>query len=142
FHEPDARRVSAVGSPLRGGVPRADGSVAHGWATADRAPVYRVQNLPPPDTGRPTLVHLGLPQNLYTPGGARALIRHGPGQSASADPRPVAGVARGAARPRRCPRPLPDRPRRGMFGIRVYAMHEIYTFISTTEICQVQVGDG
>src|SRR5215467_11273655 len=30
-----------------------------------------------------------------------------PGQSQSVDPRPVAGVARGAARPRRCPRPLP-----------------------------------
>jgi hypothetical protein len=30
----------------------------------------------------------------------------------------------------------------GLFGIRVYARHEIYMFISTTEICQVQVGDG
>jgi len=29
-----------------------------------------------------------------------------------------------------------------MFGIRVYAMHEIYTFISTTKICQVKVVDG
>src|SRR4030095_5177925 len=38
------------------------------------------------------------------------LIRDGSGQSESVDPRPVAGVARGAARPRRCPRPLPSGP--------------------------------
>src|SRR5262249_56712568 len=64
----------------------------------------------PPDPGRSTLVHPGLPQNLYPPGGARALIRDGPGQSESVDPRPVTSVARGAARPWRCPRPLPDGP--------------------------------
>src|SRR5262249_47194600 len=28
------------------------------------------------------------------------------------------------------------RPCRGIFGIRVYAMHEIYTSISTTRLCQ------
>jgi DDE superfamily endonuclease len=111
FHQPDARRVSAAGPALRDRVPRPDGGLADGWETADRAPVYRLQKLPPPDTGRPALVHLGLPQNLCPPGGARALIRHGPGQSESVDPRPVADVARGAARPRRCPHPLPDRPR-------------------------------
>src|SRR5438552_3058878 len=33
------------------------------------------------------------------------------GKANQVDPRPVAGIARGAARPRRCPRPLPDRPR-------------------------------
>src|SRR5215475_4091840 len=81
-----------------------------GWETAHRAPVYRVPKLPPPDTRRPALVHPGLPQNLHPPGGARALIRHGPGQSESVDPRPVTGVARGAARPWRCPRPLPLGP--------------------------------
>src|SRR5215831_10417922 len=84
--------------------------MADGWETADRPPVYRLQKLPPPDTGRPALVHLGLPENLYPPGGARALIRDGPGQSQSVDPRPVTGVARGAARPRRCPRPLAHGP--------------------------------
>src|SRR5882724_4981064 len=110
FHQPDARRVSAAGPALRDRVPRPDGGLADGWETADRAPVYRLQKLPPPDTGRPALVHPGLPQNLRTPGGARALIRHGPGQSQSVDPRPVAGVTRGAARPRRCPRPLPIGP--------------------------------
>jgi len=28
-------------------------------------------------------------------------------------------------------------PSRSMFGIRVYAMHEIYTFISRTRLCRV-----
>jgi hypothetical protein len=110
FHQPDARRVSAAGPALRDRVPRPDGGMADGWETADRAPVSRRQKLPAPDTGRPALVYLGLPQNLRTPGGARALIRHGPGQSPSVDPRPVAGVTRGAARPRRGPRPLPIGP--------------------------------
>jgi hypothetical protein len=55
--------------------------MADGWETADRPPVYRLQKLPPPDPGRPAFVHLGLPQNLCTPGGARALIRHGPGKA-------------------------------------------------------------
>jgi hypothetical protein len=49
-------------------------------------------------------------KTLCTPGGARALMRHGPGQSQSVDPRPAAGVARGAARPWCCPRPLPLGP--------------------------------
>src|SRR5262249_16410850 len=48
FHEPDARRVSAPGPALRGRVPRPDGGVAHGWETADGAPVYRLQKLSPP----------------------------------------------------------------------------------------------
>jgi len=111
FHQPDPRRVSAAGPALRGRVPRPDGGLADGWETADRAPVYRVPELPPPDTGRPALVYSHLSEDVRPPGGARALIRHGPGQSESVDPRPVASVTRGAARPRRCPRPLPDRPR-------------------------------
>jgi hypothetical protein len=49
--------------------------------TADLSPVYRVQKLSPPDTGRSALVHTGLPQNLCPPGSARALVRDGPGQS-------------------------------------------------------------
>src|SRR5919109_4813988 len=110
FHQPDARRVSAARPALRDRVPNSYGGMANGWETADRAPVCRLQKLPPPNTRRPPLVHLGLPQNLRTPGGARALIRHGPGQSESVDPRPVAGVARGAARPWRCPYPLPLGP--------------------------------
>src|SRR5215831_17984965 len=88
FHEPDPRRVSAVGPTLRGGVPRPDGGVAHGWKTADGTPVCRLQKLSPPDTGRSPRVHSGLPQNLYPPGGARTLIRDGPGQSQSVDPCP------------------------------------------------------
>src|SRR5439155_23758725 len=43
FHQPDARRVSAAGPALRDRVPRPDGSLADGWETADRAPVYRLQ---------------------------------------------------------------------------------------------------
>src|SRR5262249_6865444 len=74
--------------------------------------------LPPPDPGRPAFVHPRLPQNLHPPGGARASVRHGPGQSQSVDPRPVAGVARGAAHPRRCPRPLPLGPSPASRGLR------------------------
>src|SRR5262245_49886419 len=92
--------------------------MADGWETAGCAPGYRLQKLPPPDPGRPALVHPGLPQNLRPPGGARASVRHGPGQSQSVDPRPVAGVARGAARPRRCPRPLPRGPGPAPRGLR------------------------
>src|SRR5215470_2053966 len=78
FHQPDARRVSAAGPTLRDRVPRPDGGLADGWETADGAPVYRLQKLPPLDTGRPALVPLGLPQNLRPPGGTRALVRDGP----------------------------------------------------------------
>src|SRR5499426_2332498 len=110
FHEPDPRRVSAVGPTLRGGVPRPDGGVAHGWKTADCTPVCRLQKLSPPDIGRSPLVHSGLPQNLYPPDGARALIRDGPGQSPSVDSCPPPRATGGAARPRRCPRPLSHGP--------------------------------
>ena len=37
-------------------------------------------------------------------------VRHGPEQSQSVDPRPLARAAGGPAHPRRCPRPLPDAP--------------------------------
>src|SRR5215510_12610996 len=90
FHQPDAQRVSPARPALRYRVSSPDGGVADGWETADRAPVYRLQKLPPPDTRRPAVVHLGLPQNLRTPGGARALIRYGPGESPSVDSRPLA----------------------------------------------------
>ena len=36
--------------------------MADGWETADRAPVYGLQKLPPADHGRSALVHPGLPQ--------------------------------------------------------------------------------
>src|SRR5215470_5356545 len=110
FHQPDARRVSAARPALRDRVPNPYGGMADGWETADRTPVCRLQKLPSADTRRPPLVHRGLPENLRTPGGARALIRYGSGQSESVDPRPGAGVARGAARPWQCPRPLPLGP--------------------------------
>src|SRR5437762_2645950 len=85
FHQPDPRRVSAARPALRGRVPRPDGGVAHGWETADGSPVYRLQELSSPDPGRSAFVHPGLPQNLYPPGGARALIRDGAGQSQPVD---------------------------------------------------------
>src|SRR5215813_13790607 len=107
FHEPDAQRVSAARPALRDRVPNPDGGMSDGWETADRTSVYRRQQLPPPDPRRPALLHLGLSQNLRTPGGTRACMRHGPGPSQAVDPRPGAGVERGAARPWRCPRPLP-----------------------------------
>src|SRR5713101_6042685 len=76
--------------------------------TARRFTVYKNCPLPTPeDRLLFILVYL---KTLRTPGGARALIRHGPGQSQSVDPCPVAGVARGAAHPRRCPGPLPLGP--------------------------------
>src|SRR5919201_6968678 len=100
FHEPDTRRVSAARPALRDRVPNPYGGMADGWETADRTPVYRLQKLPPADTGRPALVHPGLPENLRTPGGARALIRDGPGQSPSVDSRALARAAGRAACPR------------------------------------------
>src|SRR5262244_1839359 len=65
FHQRDARRVSAARPVFRDRVPRPDGGMADGWETADRPPVYRLQKLPPPDTGRPALIHPGLPQRSY-----------------------------------------------------------------------------
>src|SRR5262245_63415125 len=70
FHQLDARRVSAAGPALRDRVPDPYGGLADGWETADRAPVSRLQKLPPPDTGIPALVNLSLSQNLYPPGDA------------------------------------------------------------------------
>src|SRR4029453_10472238 len=64
---------------------------------------FTVQKLPPADTRRSAALHPHLSQDLCAPGGARARIRHGPGQSQSVDPPPLAGIARGTARPRRCP---------------------------------------
>src|SRR4029453_17846113 len=58
FHQPDAQRVSAARPALRDRVPHPYGGLADGWETADRAPVYRLQKLPPPDPRRPALIHL------------------------------------------------------------------------------------
>src|SRR5712691_6994273 len=110
FHERDARRVSAARPALRGRVPISYGRVADGWETTDRSSVYRVQQLPPANTGRSAVLPAHLPEDLCPPGGARALVRDGPGQSESVDPRALARAAGGAARPRRCPGPLPARP--------------------------------
>src|SRR6266446_7233925 len=70
------------------------------------APVYRGRKLPTADAGRSALLPAHLPQDLCASGGARALVRDGPGQSQSVDPRALAraaGRAAGrAAYPRRC----------------------------------------
>src|SRR5215831_14458465 len=78
--------------------------------TADRPPVYGLQELPLSDAGRSPVLHLGLPQNLCPPGGARTPVRHGPEQSEPVDSRPLARPPRGAPCPRRCPRSLSDGP--------------------------------
>src|SRR5712692_9370495 len=110
FHQPDARRVSAAGPALRGRVPSPYGRVADGWEAADRSPVYRLSELPSADARRSALVYSHLSQDLRPPGGARALVRDGPGQSQSVDPRALARAAGRVACPRRCPCPLPARP--------------------------------
>src|SRR5215813_2318043 len=109
FHEPDTRRVSATGLALRGRIPRPDGGVAYGWETADCAPVYRLQKLSAPDTGRSAVVHPHRPQNLCPPGGARALIRDGSGESQPVDSCPPPCAAHGPAHSRWCPRPFAGR---------------------------------
>src|SRR5712691_1316107 len=74
----DARRVSAAGSALRGGFSSASGGVAPRWETSDRPPVYGVPELPLSYAGRSAVLHSHLSENLCPPGGARALVRHGP----------------------------------------------------------------
>src|SRR6266852_4022202 len=96
FHQLDARRVSAAGPTFRGGVPSAYGGVAPRWEIPDRSPVCRLQELPPADAGRSAVLPAHLLEDLRPPGGARALVRHGPEQSQSMDPHALAGVASGA----------------------------------------------
>ena len=74
-------------------------------------PVYRISELPSADARRSALVYSHLSQDLRPPGDARALVRDGPGQSPSVDPRALARAAGRAACPRRCPGPLPARSR-------------------------------
>ena len=69
----------------------------------------RLQKLSSPDAGRSTVLHSHLPEDLQPPSGPGAPVRHGPEQSQPVDSRPPPGAAGGVARPRRCPRPLPDR---------------------------------
>src|SRR4029077_19758947 len=109
FHQPDPRRVSATGPALRDRVPRPDGGVAPRWETADGPPVCRVQKLPLADARRPAVLPAHVPEDVQPPSRPGAPGRHGPEQSQSMDSRPPAGVTVGAAHPRRCPGPLPDR---------------------------------
>src|SRR5713101_4625521 len=90
FHQCAPRRVSAAGPALRGGVSSAYGGVVPRWETSDRPPVCGIRELPTPDAGRSAVLHSYLPEDLRPPGGARALVRHGPEQSPSVDSRPPA----------------------------------------------------
>src|SRR5213595_3166980 len=83
FHQPDARRISAVGAALRGGVPSAYGRVAPRWETANRPPVCRLQKLSPADTRRAALLYSDLCENLCAASGPGTPVRHGPEQSQS-----------------------------------------------------------
>src|SRR4030095_6003574 len=109
FDELDPCRVSAAGPALRGRVSRTSRGMAPRWETADRPPVHGLQKLSAPDAGRSTVLHSHLPEDLQPPSGPGAPVRHGPEQSQPVDSRPPPGAAGGVARPRRCPRPLPDR---------------------------------
>jgi len=83
FHEPDARRVSAAGPALRGGVPRPDGGMAHGWEarTARRFTVYQNCPLPTPED-RLLFILVSLKTSTLQVVHGR-VFGHGPGQSAS-----------------------------------------------------------
>src|SRR5439155_14807934 len=105
----DARRVSAAGPALRGGVPRPDGGGAAGWEAADRAPVDRLPQLSPAATGRAPLVYPGLPETVCAPGRAGALVREGAAHSQALEAPPLAGPAGRTPCPRGCPSPLADR---------------------------------
>src|SRR2546428_8228109 len=102
--------VSGPGPTLRGRVPSAYSRVAPHWETPDCRPVSRGQDLPPADAGRSAVLPTHLSHDLGTPGSARTRVRYGPEQSASMDARPLTRAAGGTAHPRRCPRPLSDRP--------------------------------
>ena len=73
-------------------------------------PVYRISELPSADARRSALVSSHLPEDLGPPGGARTLVRDGPGHSESMDAHAPPGTPRGAPRPWRCPGSLPDGP--------------------------------
>src|SRR5918996_466989 len=108
-HQPDARGVSDPGSALRGRLPRAYGGVALRWDPPDRAPVYRLQELPFADARRSAVLLADVPQDLRTPGGAGAPVWHAPGESESVDSRASTRAVGRSAHPRRCPHPLAGR---------------------------------
>src|SRR6266581_564220 len=95
FHQPDARRVSAAGPALRGGVPSAYGGVAPRWETPDRSPVCRLQELPPADAGRSAVLSAHLLEDLRAPSRPGTPVRHGSEQSESMDSRPAPRAAGG-----------------------------------------------
>jgi hypothetical protein len=77
-----------------------------GGSMGNREPLHRLSDLPAGNAGRPAVLPAHLPEDLRRSSGPGAAVRHEPEQSQSVDPRPAAGAARGAPRPRRCPRPL------------------------------------
>src|SRR5215472_8132011 len=100
FDELDPRRVSALGSTLRGGVPRAYGGVALGREAPDSPPVCRLQKLSPADPRRSAAVYSGLCEDVQPPGGPGTPVRHGPEQSQSVEFIPIKSwVTKGVGAP-------------------------------------------
>src|SRR4051812_39665656 len=79
----------------------------HGASMANPEPVHGLSDLPAGNAGRSAVLRAHLPEDRRGSSDPGTAVRHGPEQSQSVDPCPAAGVARGAAHPRRCPRPLP-----------------------------------
>src|SRR5216683_1205758 len=83
----------------------------------DRPPVQRVPELSPADPGGSAAVYSHVCKDLLPTGGARSPVRHGPEQGQSVDPRPAPCAPGGAAHPRGCPRPFPERPGPAAWGL-------------------------
>src|SRR5690349_475656 len=79
------------------------------WQTANRPPVHGLSDLPTGNPGRAAVLRAHLPEDRRGSSGPGPAVRPGPEQGQPVDPCPAAGAARSAARPRRCPRPLPHR---------------------------------
>src|SRR3954468_7133810 len=78
-----------------------------GGSMGNPEPLHRLSDLPAVNAGRSAVLPAHLPEDLRCSSGSGATVRHEPEQSQPVDPCSAASVARGAARPRRCPRPLP-----------------------------------
>ena len=78
-----------------------------GASMGNPEPLHRLPDLPAGNAGRSAVLPAHLPEDLRRSSGPGAAVRHEPEQSQPVDPCPAAGIARGAARPRRCSRPLP-----------------------------------
>src|SRR3954471_419772 len=69
-------------------------------------PLHGLSDLPAVNAGRSAVLPAHLPEDLRRSSGSGAAVWHEPEQGQPVDPCLAASVARGAPRPRRCPRPL------------------------------------